>query len=124
MVDPSVLAASIARAASAITGLMPYADVAELRGSPGASHALEQITAAMWRLRGMRDAALQLAKWDDVYAVVPRDYVTRLDRAAAECAEAIKALGGGRWVPIPIWKDYHPEVARKRNGKKNGRTAK
>jgi hypothetical protein len=123
--DASPWTASAMRAASAITGIASHADVAALKNAQDSEHAREQICAAMWRLRGMRDATLQLAKWNEAYkvAIVPRDYVTRLDRAAAECAESIRSIGSDHSVqiPIPEWKDYHPEVARKKNGKKNGR---
>ena len=114
------LAAAV-RAAGAITGLMPHAAVANLRAATTKEDVLDQICAAMWRLRGMRDATLQLAKWNESYevAIVPRDYVTRIERAAGECAEAIRTLGAGRSVPVPVW--IHDAASKKKNGKKNGK---
>lgn len=100
---------------------MPHAAVANLRSATTKEDVLDQICAAMWRLRGMRDATLQLAKWNERYevAVLPRDYIERIERAAGECAEAIRTLGAGRSVPVPVW---NQEVtSKKKSAKTNGK---
>jgi hypothetical protein len=86
---------------------------------------VEQICAAMWRLRGMRDALDQLIDWGDGSLSLERYgrerrfgrsdrldrdrwFVVKVQLAFAACAEALRELAPSRRaIPVPDWKVAH-----------------
>ena len=111
----------------ALRNLFPYADLSELMRPRNAVALSEQLSAAMWRLRGMRDAIDQLAKWntpDEDLSMEQQRFSQEIIVAFATCAENLRLLNPDwRSIPVPDWKPawgVKKKSKRKKPSKSNG----
>lgn len=112
---------------AALRQLLPFADLTELMRPRSAQALSEQLSAAMWRLRGMRDAIDQLAKWntpDEGLSMDQQKFAQQVIVAFAACAENLRLLNAAaRGMPAPDWKPgwrFTKKPKKKRSSKKNG----